>query len=138
VIRDHNDQNFGSQRLSRAAHRTDSRARHIARLVRLYAHDACKSACARPLPQLYVERNLDIGRHKLSASRHWNHDDFLFEEEMTKRDDERLELAKRIAKHEAPGMHRKVDQKLLAKTADRLLRVSSDVLRDMKCDPRIN
>jgi len=68
----------------------------------------------------------------------WMHDDFLFEEEMTKRDDERLELAKRIAKHETPGMHRKVDQKLLAKTADRLLRVSTDVLRDMECDPRIN
>ena len=68
----------------------------------------------------------------------WHHDDVLFEEEMTKRDDERLELAKRIAKHEAPGMHRTVDKKLLAKTADRLLRVSSDVLIGMKCDPRVN
>ena len=64
------------------------------------------------------------------------HDDFLLEEHM--REKEMLELAKRIAKHEAPGMHRKVDRKLLAKTADRLLRVNSDVLRNIKCDPRIN
>ena len=54
------------------------------------------------------------------------------------REREMLELAKRIAKHEAPGMHRKVDKKLLAKTADRLLRVSSDVLIGMKCDLRVN
>ncbi len=66
----------------------------------------------------------------------WMHDDFLFEEHM--REKEMLELAKRIAKHEALGMHRTVDKKLLAKTADRLLRVSTDVLRDMKCDPRVN
>jgi hypothetical protein len=66
----------------------------------------------------------------------WMHDDFLFEEHM--REKEMLELAKRIAKHEAPGMHRTVEKKLLAKTADRLLRVSTDVLRDMKCDPRVN
>lgn len=66
----------------------------------------------------------------------WMHDDFLFEEHM--REKEMLELAKRIAKHEAPGMHRTVDKKLLAKTADRLLRVSSDVLLAMPCDPRKN
>ena len=75
----------------------------------------------------------------MSASHHWHHDDFLFEEEMKKlSQSEMMELAKRIAKHEAPGMHRKVDQKLLAKTADRLLRVSKDVLLALPASDEVN
>jgi enoyl-CoA hydratase/carnithine racemase len=58
-------------------------------------------------------------------------------DEPTALDADRLELAKRIAKHQAPGMHRKVDAKLLAKTAKRLQRCA-DVVRDMPCDPRKN
>ncbi len=53
------------------------------------------------------------------------------------RDAEMLALAQRIAKHEAPGMHRTVDKKLLEKTAKRLQR-TADVVRGMKCDPREN
>jgi hypothetical protein len=52
-------------------------------------------------------------------------------------DREMLALAKRIAKHQAPGVRRKVDAQLLTKTAKRLQRCA-DVVRDMKCDPRVN
>ena len=48
-----------------------------------------------------------------------------------------MELARRISRHEAPGMRRKVDRALLARTAKRLM-ASKHVLRDMVCDPRVN
>jgi hypothetical protein len=41
-------------------------------------------------------------------------------------------LAERIARHEAPGIHRDVDPKLLAKSLRRLMR-AKNVLRDTKC-----
>jgi hypothetical protein len=50
---------------------------------------------------------------------------------------ERLALAKRIAKHQAPTQVRPVDKKLLARTARRLQRCAN-VVRDMVCDPRKN
>jgi hypothetical protein len=53
------------------------------------------------------------------------------------RDAEMLALAQRIAKHQASGIHRTVDKKLLEKTAKRLQR-TPDVVRGMKCDPREN
>jgi len=55
---------------------------------------------------------------------------------VTKR--EMQKLVKRIAAHEPPPITRwKVDLTLLEKTAKRLQRCK-DVVRDMKCDPRIN
>ncbi len=76
---------------------------------------------------------------------------------------EKLALAQRIAKHKAPGIHltteqlgeamirtvhamsplekmrlrRELNRSLLRKTARRLQRCA-DVVRDMKCDPRVN
>jgi hypothetical protein len=47
---------------------------------------------------------------------------------------DRLALAKRIAKHAPPTQVRPVDSELLAKTASRLQR-SEDVLRAMPCSP---
>jgi hypothetical protein len=50
-----------------------------------------------------------------------------------------LALARRIARHKAPPiMRRKVDRALLTKSTDHLLRVSTDVLIEMKCSPVVN
>jgi len=51
------------------------------------------------------------------------------------KNDVRLALAHRIAKHDPPGQARPVDRELLAKTAARLQRNSEEVLRAMPCSP---
>jgi hypothetical protein len=48
-----------------------------------------------------------------------------------------MALARRIARHEAPGFKRKVDKKLLAKSASRLQRCP-DVVRDLPCSDKVN
>lgn len=49
-----------------------------------------------------------------------------------------MKLAARIARHEAPVKRKPVDKKLLAKSADRLLRVSEDVLLAMPVSDKVN
>jgi hypothetical protein len=56
---------------------------------------------------------------------------------MSTLDADRLALAKRIARHAAPGQLRPVDKALLVKTANRLQR-TAEVVKAMPCDPREN
>ena len=56
---------------------------------------------------------------------------------LAKWDADRLALAERISKHEAPIPMPRVDKALLIKSAKRLQR-TVDVVRNTPCDPRAN